>query len=371
MRWARPPWPRPARLAEPRGPVTPARQRRCQTRSRGSHQPARRRRSSPSASPRRQHLARTWRTSRWRAAIATPGGVTAVNRVSNLLPDGRRPPNVAMSRRGSRAGEAQRRPMLVITPDGGHMELPSLTRIEADERAKLISVSRLRHRRRPHRPRRGHRRALPSPRSRSPAGAGREHLRRLLRRRGDRDAQRRAARAADRRRPDRADRPARRQRARASRPSSPRPPDGEGVHRAVDPTDGEVYVWTSFEPDEARRVWACFDQPDLKAPHAFTVTAPARLDRGQQQRRLRVEDRRRRAPLDLPRHTATLDVQPGRQRRAASTRCADAATVTTSGLLSPPFARRGARPRRRRDLHRDRAGPGLLRRALRDAVPAA
>jgi aminopeptidase N len=51
--------------------------------------------------------------------------------------------------------------------------------------------------------------------------------------------------------------------------------DGEGVHRAVDPADGEVYVWTSFEPDEARHVWACFDQPDLKAPHVFTVTAPA------------------------------------------------------------------------------------------------
>jgi aminopeptidase N len=49
---------------------------------------------------------------------------------------------------------------------------------------------------------------------------------------------------------------------------------GEGVHRAVDPADGEVYVWMSFEPDEARFVWACFDQPDLKAPHAFTVTAP-------------------------------------------------------------------------------------------------
>jgi aminopeptidase N len=47
------------------------------------------------------------------------------------------------------------------------------------------------------------------------------------------------------------------------------------VHRSVDQADGTVYVWTSFEPDEARRAWACFDQPDLKAPHAFTVTAPA------------------------------------------------------------------------------------------------
>ena len=51
--------------------------------------------------------------------------------------------------------------------------------------------------------------------------------------------------------------------------------DGEGVRRVVDPADGEVYLWTSFEPDEARFAWACFDQPDLKAPHAFTVTAPA------------------------------------------------------------------------------------------------
>jgi aminopeptidase N len=48
-----------------------------------------------------------------------------------------------------------------------------------------------------------------------------------------------------------------------------------GVHKAVDPADGEVYLWMTFEPDGAHHVWACFDQPDLKAPHAFTVTAPA------------------------------------------------------------------------------------------------
>ncbi|HET8661821.1 MAG TPA: aminopeptidase N [Micromonosporaceae bacterium] len=51
---------------------------------------------------------------------------------------------------------------------------------------------------------------------------------------------------------------------------------GAGVKRCVDPSDKEVYVWTTFEPDGARRVWACFDQPDLKAPFAFTVLAPAR-----------------------------------------------------------------------------------------------
>jgi aminopeptidase N len=48
-----------------------------------------------------------------------------------------------------------------------------------------------------------------------------------------------------------------------------------GILRTVDPSDGLAYVWTSFEPDEARRLWACFDQPDLKAPHRFVVTAPA------------------------------------------------------------------------------------------------
>ena len=47
-----------------------------------------------------------------------------------------------------------------------------------------------------------------------------------------------------------------------------------GVHKAVDPADGNVYVWTSFEPDDCRYVWACFDQPDLKATHAVTVLAP-------------------------------------------------------------------------------------------------
>src|SRR5918993_652208 len=50
---------------------------------------------------------------------------------------------------------------------------------------------------------------------------------------------------------------------------------GEGLHRFVDPVDGEVYVYTQFEVADARRVFACFEQPDLKATFAFTVTAPA------------------------------------------------------------------------------------------------
>ncbi|MGH8823841.1 MAG: aminopeptidase N [Jiangellaceae bacterium] len=50
---------------------------------------------------------------------------------------------------------------------------------------------------------------------------------------------------------------------------------GEGLHRFVDPVDSEVYLYSQFEVADARRVFACFEQPDLKATFAFTVTAPA------------------------------------------------------------------------------------------------
>ena len=49
---------------------------------------------------------------------------------------------------------------------------------------------------------------------------------------------------------------------------------GEGLHRFVDPVDKAVYLYTQFEVIDARRMFACFDQPDLKATFAFTVTAP-------------------------------------------------------------------------------------------------
>jgi aminopeptidase N len=51
---------------------------------------------------------------------------------------------------------------------------------------------------------------------------------------------------------------------------------GQGVNRSVDPSDEEVYVWMSFEPDDARVVFACFDQPDLKAVFGITVHVPER-----------------------------------------------------------------------------------------------
>ena len=50
---------------------------------------------------------------------------------------------------------------------------------------------------------------------------------------------------------------------------------GEGLHRFVDPVDDEVYLYTQFEVSDARRMFACFEQPDLKATYALNVTAPA------------------------------------------------------------------------------------------------
>ena len=49
---------------------------------------------------------------------------------------------------------------------------------------------------------------------------------------------------------------------------------GEGLHRFVDPVDGSVYLYSQFETADAKRMFACFDQPDLKARYTLTVTAP-------------------------------------------------------------------------------------------------
>lgn len=49
---------------------------------------------------------------------------------------------------------------------------------------------------------------------------------------------------------------------------------GEGLHRFADPADGQIYTYTQYEPADARRVFATFEQPDLKAPFTFRVTAP-------------------------------------------------------------------------------------------------
>ena len=50
--------------------------------------------------------------------------------------------------------------------------------------------------------------------------------------------------------------------------------DGQGLHRATDPADHLDYVYGHLFLDAAPSVYACFDQPDLKAPYDVTVHAP-------------------------------------------------------------------------------------------------
>ena len=50
---------------------------------------------------------------------------------------------------------------------------------------------------------------------------------------------------------------------------------GEGLHRFTDPADGRVYLYSDLETFDAHRVYACFDQPDMKASYELAVTAPA------------------------------------------------------------------------------------------------
>ncbi len=50
---------------------------------------------------------------------------------------------------------------------------------------------------------------------------------------------------------------------------------GEGLHRFVDPVDDRVYLYSQMEVPDARRVFATFEQPDLKSVFTFTVTAPS------------------------------------------------------------------------------------------------
>jgi aminopeptidase N len=50
--------------------------------------------------------------------------------------------------------------------------------------------------------------------------------------------------------------------------------DGEGMQRTVDATDDRVYVYAMSSLESAPRYFACFDQPDLKAPYRVKVTTP-------------------------------------------------------------------------------------------------
>ena len=50
---------------------------------------------------------------------------------------------------------------------------------------------------------------------------------------------------------------------------------GQGLHRFFDPSDDQAYMYTQFETADAKRVFACFDQPDIKATYDVELTTPA------------------------------------------------------------------------------------------------
>jgi aminopeptidase N len=50
---------------------------------------------------------------------------------------------------------------------------------------------------------------------------------------------------------------------------------GQGLQRSLDPVDKEIYLYSQFETADAQRVYACFDQPDLKSVYTWHATVPA------------------------------------------------------------------------------------------------
>ncbi len=64
---------------------------------------------------------------------------------------------------------------------------------------------------------------------------------------------------------------------------------GEGLHKFIDPLDGETYLYTQFETADAKRLYPCFDQPDLKAAFTLHVTVPVHWEVASNGRQLHVE----------------------------------------------------------------------------------
>ncbi|MEV0593759.1 aminopeptidase N [Nonomuraea cavernae] len=87
---------------------------------------------------------------------------------------------------------------------------------------------------------------------------------------------------------------------------------GEGLHRFVDPVDQRVYLHSQFETADAHRMYACFDQPDLKASFELTVLAPGDWEVVSNAAAASVED----LPAEGGRHGA---VQPAKRWRFPAT----------------------------------------------------
>ena len=141
---------------------------------------------------------------------------------------------------------------------------------------------------------------------------------------------------------------------------------GEGLHRFVDPVDGHVYLYSQFETADCKRLFACFDQPDLKARYTLTVTAPE--DWEVISNAVGRAGRERRAPLRH--HRAPLHV-PGRADRGPVRVVARHVLRRRRRHPARPVLPRLARAAhgRRAPVPRDQAGLRVLPQELRRAVP--
>ena len=127
-------------------------------------------------------------------------------------------------------------------------------------------------------------------------------------------------------------------------------------------------LYSNFEPFEAHRLFPCFDQPDLKGTYAFTVTAPAAWAVISNGPEILVEDapdgrRVHRFAPTPPISTYLTAVIAGPYRWGRTTSSGASRSGCGAGV------RWSAPPRPRRAVRGDEAGPRLLRRPLRPAVP--
>jgi len=151
----------------------------------------------------------------------------------------------------------------------------------------------------------------------------------------------------------------------------------EGIHRFVDPLDGETYLYSQFETADAKRVYACFDQPDLKASFTFHATWPGAW------RSRRTSQRRPVSMTTTRRQDGALRSDPGSSPYSApwwaghTTSCATTTTASTWGCTAARVCR-ALRPGR--DLRDNQQGfdwyhatsgpvlPRQVRPALRPGV---
>ena len=121
---------------------------------------------------------------------------------------------------------------------------------------------------------------------------------------------------------------------------------GEGLHRFTDPADGKVYMYSDLETFDAHRIYACFDQPDMKASYELTVLAPrdwyvvsnmAPVAEAANHRR-RGPVSRRRQHLAVPAHPGDVHLHHARIGRTVA-RSAVRARRHSARHLLPPVAR--------------------------------